>query len=360
MGDVRNNTSWWNRCEDCDVILEMKNAWLCPWCFSCASKHFDFPKSRSGQAIWDAMASEMREKTLASGTVESYQRGFTQAEWPLDSPFRIMAYLTKAPPSDSSLKQWMAMARKIHQSRLWKEPNFQHPLVKNFIEAIKHRTVKSTKDHKNTTTFTKQDLQALFNCVKKKKAPTDHRNWAILVTQLFGVRRASEVLALKTQDIRIAEGTLLIRVVSSKTDKRKQGIFFKLPNDSCFGFNPSDVLADYILSTKGNGNIIFQAFNPDTKKFISDGISVNGWNRALKKLCLRANILPRTSHALRRSAITLSPIHLVEAIAQTGGWKSLCFWEVYRKFDIDQRAEASSNIGIKEEESNYKNMLLLK
>lgn len=164
------------------------------------------------------MAREMREKALASTTVATYERGFTQAEWPLDSPYRIMAYLDKAPPSDAFLKQWMTIATKIHKSRLWKEPNFQHPLVKNFIDAIKNRASKKIKNNQNVATFTKQDLDALFNCLKKNMHPTDKRNWAILVTQLFGVRRASEVLALKTQDVQVAEGTILIRIASSKTD----------------------------------------------------------------------------------------------------------------------------------------------
>lgn len=305
------------------------------------------------------MAKEIRETTLAEGTIKTYERSFTQTEWPLDSPFRIMAYLNKAPPSDSSLKQWIVSAKRIHKSRMWKEPDFQHPLVQNFIDALKHRKTKSMKDHRNTATFTKQDLFAIFDCLKMNKHPTDRRNWAILVTQLFGVRRAREVLTLRTQDIRVAEGTLLIKVSSSKTDKRKQGIFFKLPKDSIFGFDPADVLAKYILSTKGNGNILFQGFDPETKKFTSNGITVNGWNKALKRLCVRAKVLPKTSHAIRRSAITLAPIHLVEAIAQTGGWKSLCFWEVYRRFDIDQRAIATSQIGAKDSDSNHKHILMI-
>lgn len=359
MDDTGSHTPWWNRCEECNVKLTEKNAWLCPWCFSCAAKQFAFPNSTSGQKIWEEIATEIRETTLAPSSVATYQRGFQQTDWPLDSPFRIMAYLNKAPPSDSSLKQWIAIASKIHQSRLWPEPNFNHPLVKSFIQATKRRASTATKDHRNVDTFSKQDLEAIFQCLKRNKHPTDRRNWAILITQLFGVRRANEVLQLKASDIRIAEGSILIRVPASKTDRRKKGIFFKLPKESVFGFNPSNVLMDYVLSTKGDGERVFQAFNPKTKKFTKNGITVNGWNKALKRICTRANILPRTSHALRRSAITLSPIHLVEAVAQTGGWRSLCFWEVYRRFDIDQRAEATSKIGRKESQNKLTEIIKL-
>lgn len=132
-----------------------------------------------------------------------------------------------------------------------------------------------------------------------------------------------------------------------------------MPTESHFGFDSARVLADYVISTKGNGNIIFQAFDPERKKFKNEGITFNGWNKALRRLCLRAKILPKTSHALRRSAISLSPIHLVEAMAQTGGWKSLCFWEVYRKFDVNQRAEAASKIGSKENPKEANKVLML-
>lgn len=321
------------------------NAWLCPWCFSCASKHFNIPRSTSGQTTWEHMAREIREKTLAPSTIKAYQKGFNYAEWPLDSPFRVMAYLDKAPASDASLKQWMATAMAIHKSRLWDPPDFNNPLVQNFIQALKRRSTVQRTTFNETATFSENDLRLIFACLKQNREPTDKRNWAIAVTQLFGVRRASEVLALRAKDIYIAEGTLVIRIPSSKTDKRKKGIFFKLPQTSVFGFNPAEILATYLLGTKGNGEVVFPSFDPNSKKFTTNQISLNGWNRAIKRLCLRAKINPRTSHAFRRSAITLSPIELVEAVAQTGGWRSLCFWEVYRKFDIDQRAIATAQIG---------------
>lgn len=304
------------------------------------------------------MSKEMREQALMPSTIKSYQRGFSQAEWPLDSPFRIMAYLNKAPSSDASLKQWMATAGKIHRSRLWPEPDFKHPLVQNFIDAIKHRSSKTKSHFENKATFTSEELAAIFDCLKANKQPTDKRNWAILVTQLFGVRRASEVLKLEAKDIKILDGTFVVKVASSKSDRRKEGIFFKLPKKSIFGFDPSEVLANYILSTRGKGKIVFQGFNPRAKKFTQEGITINGWNRALRRLCTRAKVTPKTSHAIRRSAITLSPIELVEAVAQTGGWKSLCFWEVYRKFDIHQRAEAVARIGCVERLTSNKAIIL--
>lgn len=308
-------------------------------------RHFDIPTSKTGKATWNHLEKQIREGSLAPATIKAYKRSFDKAEWPLDSPFRIMAYLDQAPPSDSSLRQWMATATRIHKCRLWPVPNFKHPLVQSFIEALKRREVPTRSLKEKPVIFNENELRTLFKCLQRGKEPTDLRNWAIAVVQLFGVRRASEVLALKAKDVYWEDDTFLIRIPYSKTDKRKQGIFFKLPRTSTFGFNPSEVLAKHILATKGNGQTIFQSYDSNAKRFKQEPISLNGWNRALKRICLRAKILPRTSHAFRRSAITLSPIELVEAVAQTGGWRSLCFWEVYRRFDIDQRAQAVSQIG---------------
>lgn len=156
--------------------------------------------------------------------------------------------------------------------------------------------------------------------------------------------------------MKVDGNTFMIKITSSKTDKRKKGLFYKLLNDCIFGFNPIDIFAKHILTSKGNGDLIFQSYDPKVKKFIQKGITVNGWNKALKRLCLHAKVVLRTSHALRRSAISLSPIHLVETVAQTGGWKSLCYWEVYRRFDVDQRAEATSKIGSREKGAEQRTM----
>lgn len=223
-----------------------------------------------------------------------------------------------------------------------------HPLVQNFIQAIKRRPSTEKTSYEQQATFKEEDLRALFACLKQNRHPTDRRNWAIAVVQLFEVRRAREVLALRAGDIQIAEGTIVIRIPSSKTDKRGKGIYFKLPRTSTFGFDPAGVLEKHIMASKGNGKVLFPSYDATSKKFTYEFISVSAWNRALKRLCNRARIQPRTSHAFRRTAITLSPIELVEAVTQTGGWHSLCFWEVYRRFDIDQHAEATSHIGTRD------------
>lgn len=342
---TQNKVNWWNSCEDCNIRLPEKNAWICPWCFSCAAKHFQIPDSKSGELCWRQMASEIRQNALAPTTIKAYQQGFKKAEWPLDSPFRMMAYLDKAPSSDAALKQWITIANRIHESRLWPRPNFQHPLVRDFINGIKHRKTATRPTAQKKETFNEKDLKAMFKCLQENKYPTDKRNWAILIVQLFGVRRASEVLTLRASDVHVVDQTFVIRGLSKKTDKRQKGIFFKLPRSSIFGFDPADVFAKYILTCKGNSTIIFPSYDTNTKRFTKTPMSVNAWNRAIKRLCLHANVKVATSHAIRRSAITLSPIELVEAVAQTGGWRSLCFWEVYRRFDIDQRAHAVSQIG---------------
>lgn len=358
MDLTKNHLNWWNSCQDCHKRLHGENAWVCPWCFSCASRHFKIPESKSGEQCWKQMVAEIREKTLAPATIKTYQQGFYKAEWPLDSPFRIMAYLDKAPPSDASLKQWIAIANRIHDSRLWPRPDFNHVLVKDFISSIKRRPV-PRKDTEKKATFNESELRALFNCLRGDKYPTDKRNLSIMIVQLYGVRRASEVLSLRASDVQIADGTFVIRGVSKKTDKRKAGIFFKLPHASSFGFDPAEIFADYILSLKGKGCIIFPNYDVNSKKFKDETISVNAWNRALKRVCMRASVKVATSHAIRRSAITLSPIELVEAVAKTGGWKSLCFWEVYRQFDIDQRVHAVSQIGKSIQQDKKKALIIL-
>lgn len=296
---------------------------------------------------------------MAPNTVKAYQQGFSKSIWPLDSPFRIMAYLDKVPNSDSSLKQWIAIANRIHDSRLWTRPDFNHILVRDFISSIKHRPASLRSNLQKKDTFTETDLRKIFECLKSNKYPTDKRNWSIIVIQLFGVRRASEVLNLRVKDIRIAEDTLLIRAISKKTDKREQGIFFKLPHSSIFDFDPVEVITSYILSLRSNSDLIFPSYDPQNKKFVKVPTSVNAWNRALKRICIRAKVEITTSHAIRRSAISLSPIELVEAVAQTGGWKSLCFWEVYRRFDINQRAHAVSQIGKRKELTKENKFIIL-
>lgn len=67
---------WWNSCADCEVQLLDVNAWLCPWCFSCAAKHFDIPISNTGKLTWEAISKEIREEALAPNTVKAYERGF--------------------------------------------------------------------------------------------------------------------------------------------------------------------------------------------------------------------------------------------------------------------------------------------
>lgn len=359
MVSVQSHHQWWNTCEDCHARLNVQNAWICPWCFSCAAKHFNIPNSKNGESCWNQFASEIRDKTLAPNTLKTYRQGFYKAEWPLDSPFRIMAYLDKAPPSDSSLKQWIAIATRIHESRLWPRPDFQHPLVKDFIKSLQHRPNLRKQNNDKKVMLNETELRKIFQCLKGNRHPTDQRNWAILIVQLFGVRRASEVLSLRVNDVHVADQTFVIRGVSKKTDKRQNGIFFKLPQSCPFDFNPAYIFGRYILSLSGKGDIIFPSYDPNIKKFKNMIISVSAWNRALRRLCNRANISVVSSHAIRRSAITLSPIELVEAVAQTGGWRSLCFWEVYRRFDIDQRMHAASNIGNRNKLQEGKSVLFI-
>lgn len=312
-----------------------------------------------GRETWNRIAAEMCERSLAPSTIKSYELGFQRAAWPLDTPYKVMEYLDRAPTSDSGLKQWIATANKIHKVRRWEMPPFNDPTVEVFIDTLKRRPSTRKTDPTITPVFTEQELTEIFKLLAKNEFPTDLRNWSIFVVQLFGARRASEVLGLHARDVKISKGSVLIKIGKSKTDRRGDGVFFKIPQQSCFGFDPNELILRHILSLGTTGGWIFPAYDHDIKQFTTETITVGGWNQALKRLCMRTNIPVRTSHAIRRSAITLTPIDLVEAVAQTGGWKSLCFWEVYRRFNLDERATACSKIGTRNAQKNeYKTLFL--
>lgn len=338
-------------CEGCNKFLYRNNAWLVPWCFTCATRRFQIPTSPEGRETWDQTVKEISEASLAPRTIKAYEQTGNKTEWPLDSPYKIIQYLQPTAPSDSALKHKIATANKIHRLRDWAPPAFNTPLIEGLIQAIKRRPAASSDDTKTTPVFSKEDLQKIFTCLKDKKHPTDLRNWAIMAVQLLGVRRASEVLSLQLKDIQVKDGTFVIKVSSSKTDRRKKGLLLKIPKQSVFGFNPTRILVEYIASLRGDSLFLFPNFDPKSQQFLKNRITVNGWNKAIYRLCQRANIPPRTSHALRRSAISLSPIDQVEAVAQTGGWKSQCYWEVYRRFNLEERAAACAKIGARDDKS---------
>lgn len=342
------------------MTMNAKNEWLLPWCFSCAVERFNFPNTKEGETFWNETAIEVRERTLAQKTMDIYERTLRRNVWPLDNPFKTIAYLNKAPASDSALRQWVAAAKRIHKARMWDPPPFHHPLVESVLEAIKRRPIKPKTIKATAQAFSREELQLLFNCLKQNKFPTDLRNWAIMVVQLFGVRRANEVLVLKQSDVEINKEGMSLKITATKTDKRKRGEVIRIPTKSNFGFNPAAILAKHVISLPNKGPFLFPNYDTDDKCFQGGRISLNAWNLVLKRTCRRVGIPIRTSHALRRSALTLTPIEAVEAVAQTGGWKSSCYWDIYRRFNLDDRTEACAQIGAKEQESKRRAMLIIK
>lgn len=133
---------------------------------------------------------------------------------------KIMSYINRTSPSDSALKHALAAANKVHLTRNWPPPNFEHPVVDSFIKTLKRRPTTRTNNPIVTPVFTKRELELITTEMKANRHPTDLRNWAILILQLFGVRRANEVLCLKREDVRIHEAAFLIQIRSSETDQR--------------------------------------------------------------------------------------------------------------------------------------------
>lgn len=109
------------------------------WCFSYAVKHFNILQTKIGQSTWYWIATEIRESSLVPATMKAYERGIRGVELPLNDPWKIVAYLDKISPSDSALKQGMAMANKIHKTRNWELPRWDDPLLESFISALKRQ-----------------------------------------------------------------------------------------------------------------------------------------------------------------------------------------------------------------------------
>lgn len=272
-------------CEGCDQTLTNNHAWLWPWCFECGKKYFGFPDSQQGKETWEKVTRDLREKILAPKTMQIYERASQKAEWPLDSPYKIIKYLDTAAASNSSLKQWIAAAKRIHKVRNWGPPIFNHPMVEAFIEVQRKRPVNRDTSKRNPPVFEKTELQAIFDCLGENEHPTDLRNWAIITVQLFGVRRANEVLDLKKTDIGIKGGEITMTITATKTDKRKRGSVIRMPKKSCFGFNPTKLLARYIRTTKSRSKYLFPIFDPDEKRYKEGRITLRGWNLALRRIC---------------------------------------------------------------------------
>lgn len=107
------------------------------------------------------MTGEIRENLWANKTRVAYERNMNKTNWPLNSIYKTMSYLNRTHPSDSALKQALAVANRVHFTRNWPPPNFEHPLVDSFIKTLKRRPTTQTNSPITTTVFTKRELELI-------------------------------------------------------------------------------------------------------------------------------------------------------------------------------------------------------
>lgn len=195
--------------------------------------------------------------------------------------------------------------------------------------------------------FTNEEIKAMFAFFQSGTSPTGSRDAAILATQLFGARRAGEVLALEKQDITILAGNKLqIRIRKSKTDQRGEGLFFVMPKKTALGVNPAYILAKYVKDTRLPAQLLFPTFDTTLRQYTARSLTVRNWNKRLA-VCLEYMGRPyRSSHAIRATAISLSRMENVHAVAQVGGWKSLDTpMTIYRRTTASTATRALAQIG---------------
>lgn len=147
----------------------------------------------------------------------------------------------------------------------------------------------------------------MFSVLTASFSPLYARDAAILAVQLFGARRASEVLELRCEDVKFDGKDFNITVRKSKTDQRGFGLLFTLPHNITLGINPTKVLNPYLVThnnlIKKGKNYVFRGYNPFSRLFTEEHLMVAGWNAKLELILQHLQSPIRTSHALRAAAI---------------------------------------------------------
>lgn len=183
-------------CERCKKLVRKHNFWLLPMCGACGKLFYE--KMGQTEQSWLRHARLIRENSLAASTIQRYESIIKRNKWPLEKPTDVLRLLESVSPSDSALKQAQAAAQLVHSTRGWQPIDLGHPLVMGMLKALR-RTRMVTPEHNPTiNVFTKSELQTLFSFFgEANPSPTAIRDRTILALQLFGTRRASEILQLQ-------------------------------------------------------------------------------------------------------------------------------------------------------------------
>lgn len=325
--------------------------WLVPYCPACAARHYKFDPSQTHLAHWDAMTTAIRSHVIAPSTRKRYETEIKKTVWPLTDAFSTTKYLRVASSSESAMKQAIAAARRLHLNRAWSPPPFDHPLVASYITTIKKQPIMTPLHPRHDNVLTNKEVQRLFAAIAKDTAPIHHRDAAILALQLFGVRRASEVLTLAMNDVQwdLAARQFQIRIKKSKTDPKALGLWYRLPRNTALDIDPTHLVKTYMRQTPfpnaKEQDFFFRRYLQYEKRYSDQPLSVSGWNERLTTYQLAANLPRRTSHAIRATAISLTPMDDVHTVSQVGGWKSMTYLTAYHRTPIDDRTTALANIG---------------
>lgn len=325
--------------------------WLLPYCNPCAARHYKLDASPESFAQWNIIATTIRSHLIAESTRKRYESEIKKASWPLSDPVQTMTYLLSAASSPSAMKQAVAAARRVHSSRSWVPPPFDHPTVMDLRQALKKRPTETQLHPKQDNVFTNREIKLLFATITSGHDTIHDRDAAILALQLFGVRRASEVLKLTMEDVQWDHDArqFQIRIKSSKTDPRALGLWYRLPRNTALEVNPTKLVLKYMGSTKladrSNQSFFFRQYQQYTKRYGAHPLSVAAWNDRLAIYQGAANIPRRTSHAIRATAISLTPLDDVHTISQIGGWKSMTYLTMYHRTPTHDKAAALARIG---------------
>ena len=339
-------------CERCDRdCSSTRNFWLLPFCDQCAPTIFQFQVADGNVSHWTDIATNIRLNLISDATRLKYEAIITKHEWPIQSTLHVLSIMQSSAKSKAMVKQTLAAARKLYTTRRWDARLLDDPLVKCLIQAELRKPLGICQQPKVTQVFNKQEILMMFDVLTPVFSPLYARDAAILAVQLFGVRRASEVLTLHTSDINEQQGNFQVRIRRSKTDQRGEGHFFTLPHKTALQIDPTKVLLHYLASrpkVKANREeFLFTTYSQYGKVFTHYPLTVKAWNARLTAIQQAAHLIIRSSHALRATAISLSLTCDVHTVAQVGGWKSLTYLTTYQRASTDARTKALSRIGAK-------------
>lgn len=237
----------------------------------------------------------------------------------------------------------------MHTTRGWDPPAFDGPVVQLAIQALQRVPVVVPSEPSVPRVFTQNEIKRIFAANTSLLSYTQARDAAIMAIQLFGARRASEVLNLTMSDVVMIDDHFRFRIRRSKTDQRGMGLFFRLPHDTALGINPTRIFQAYIKSRQpmavSEEAYIFTTFNAFGKKYMTTPLTVKSYNKRLTVIQRRAGVTPRTSHAFRATAVSLSNMEDVHTVAQVGGWRSMTYLTTYHITPITEQSRALANIG---------------